>query len=156
MNRQHHYSVETIWTGNKGEGTANYSGYERSHTISAEGKCVIEGSSDPAFRGDKTKYNPEELLVASLSSCHMLWFLHLCAEAGVVVVEYNDTAKGTMIETPGGKGHFAEVTLYPVVTVKDERMIELAESLHRRANESCFIANSCNFPVYHKATCLVK
>jgi len=150
---EHHYQVTVAWTGNSGKGTSDYRGYERSHTINVERKPVIDASSDPAFRGDKTRYNPEELLVASLSSCHMLSYLHLCAVAGVVVTAYTDNATGTMTQTPDGGGHFTEVTLYPSVTVSDESMIAKANELHHEANKLCFIANSCNFPVHHKPTC---
>ena len=150
----HEYEVSVKWTGDLGKGTANYKSYERSHTISVENKSDILGSSDPAFRGDRTRHNPEELLVASLSSCHMLWYLHLCAEAGIIVVEYVDNATGTMVETQDGGGRFAEVTLNPTVSVAEATMIEKANELHRKANEYCFIANSVNFPVHHKLTCM--
>jgi len=146
----HHYKVNITWTGNRGSGTSSYSSYDRNHTITAGQKTAIPGSSDPAFRGDNTRYNPEELLVASLSSCHMLWYLHLCAAAGVVVLEYIDDAAGTMEETADGGGHFTEVTLFPVITVASEEMVEKADALHEKANKLCFIANSCNFPVHHK------
>ncbi len=99
MQRKHHYSVAVVWTGNTGQGTRNYNGYERAHEIRSGQKPVVPGSSDPAFRGDPTRYNPEELFVAALSSCHMLWYLHLCADAGIVVVSYEDHAEGTMIDT---------------------------------------------------------
>jgi organic hydroperoxide reductase OsmC/OhrA len=155
MQHQHHYSLKMQWTGNKGPGTKDYRSYDRNHVISTEGKLPIGGSSDPAFRGDKTKYNPEELLVASLSSCHMLSYLHLCSEAGVVVTDYVDNATGTMEETPIGGGRFKEVTLNPIVTVTDETMVAKAIALHKKANELCFIANSCNFPVHHKPRCTV-
>jgi organic hydroperoxide reductase OsmC/OhrA len=148
--KAHHYKVNITWTGNRGKGTASYTAYDRNHTISAANKPVIPASSDPAFRGDVTRYNPEELLVASLSSCHMLWFLHLCSAAGVVVVEYADDATGTMDETANGGGRFTGVTLFPVITVASEEMIDRADALHEKANELCFIANSCNFPVHHK------
>jgi organic hydroperoxide reductase OsmC/OhrA len=148
--KTHHYSTSLNWTGNNGKGTENYRAYERSYTIAAEGKPEIAGSSDPAFLGDKTRYNPEDLLVASISSCHMLWYLHLCAEAGVIVIAYSDNAKGIMTETADGGGRFTGVTLYPAVTVKDASMIDKATELHKKANELCFIANSCNFPVYHE------
>lgn len=150
MNRQHDYKLTVKWTGNIGTGTSNYRNYERSHTISGENKPDISGSSDPAFRGDQTKYNPEELLLASLSSCHLLWYLHLCAEAGVIVTDYVDNANGIMVETANGGGRFAEVTLNPIVTVAESTMIEKAGELHKKAHELCFIANSVNFPVYHK------
>lgn len=153
MTGQHQYSLTIKWTGNKGTGTSGYKAYDRSHLIKAENKAEIMGSSDPAFLGDRTKYNPEELLVASLSSCHMLWYLHLCAEAGIIVVEYTDNAAGIMIETSNGGGKFQEVTLHPIVTVTEASMKNKADKLHQKANELCFIANSVNFPVYHKATC---
>lgn len=156
MNKEHHYKTTIQWTGNKGTGTNGYRNYERSHTISVENKAIIEGSSDPAFRGDKTKYNPEEMLLASLSSCHMLWYLHFCSEEGIIVTDYKDHATGIMMETANGSGQFTEVTLYPEVIVTEESMIEKAKELHHKANEFCFIANSVNFPVKHNPTVSVK
>jgi len=148
--KAHHYKVNITWTGNRGKGTASYTAYDRDHVIATAGKPQLPGSSDPSFRGDPARYNPEELLVASLSSCHMLWYLHLCAAAGVVVVEYADDAAGIMEETANGGGRFTEVTLFPVITVAHEDMVEKADALHEKANELCFIANSCNFPIHHK------
>lgn len=148
--KAHHYKVNITWTGNRGKGTSSYTAYDRNHVIATPGKPQIPGSSDPSFRGDPGQYNPEELLVASLSSCHMLWYLHLCAAAGVIVVEYVDDAAGTMEETADGGGHFTEVTLFPVITLASEEMIEKADALHEKANALCFIASSCNFPVHHK------
>ena len=156
MEKQHTYQTTIQWTGNNGQGTSGYLDYERDYTISAEGKPVISGSSDPAFRGDKTKYNPEDLLLASISSCHMLWYLHLCSEEGVIVVDYSDTATGLMVETPNGGGRFSAVILYPVVTVSEASMVEKANHLHQKANKLCFIANSLNFTVEHQPTCVVK
>ncbi len=150
MNGQHNYNLTVKWTGNKGTGTSDYKAYDRNHTISVDNKIDIPGSSDPAFRGDKTRHNPEDLLVASISSCHMLWYLHLCAEAGVVVTDYTDNASGIMIETANGGGRFTEVTLNPTVTIKEQAMTEKANALHHKANELCFIANSINFPIHHK------
>lgn len=150
----HHYKLSVTWTGNKGAGTSHYRAYERSHLVRAAGKSDIEGSSDPAFRGDPTRYNPEEMLVAAISSCHMLWFLHLCAEAGVVVTAYEDQAEGVMIETADGGGHFTEVVLHPQVTVSKPEMIEQTADLHHRAHKLCFIANSCNFPIKHAPYCV--
>lgn len=152
MKGQHHYKATIKWTGNKGTGTDNYKNYERSHEIIIENKLPVSGSSDPAFRGDKTKHNPEDLLVSSLSSCHMLWYLHLCSEAGVVVIDYIDNATGIMLETSNGGGHFTEVRLNPVVTVSEDSMMEKANELHKKANELCFIANSVNFSVHHHPT----
>jgi organic hydroperoxide reductase OsmC/OhrA len=149
--RTHRYQTRTVWTGNTGTGTSGYRAYERAHEISAAGKPVIAGSSDPNFRGDAARYNPEELLVASLSACHMLWYLHLCAENNIVVTAYVDDAHGTMVETADGGGHFTEVTLRPVVTLAAGDA-DLAMRLHYRAHELCFIANSVNFPVRCEAT----
>ena len=152
MGSLHNYQATIRWTGNKGSGTDHYRNYERSHTITIGVKPPILASSDSAFRGDKTKHNPEELLVASLSSCHMLWYLHLCSEAGITVIDYVDNATGIMAETSNGGGRFSEVTLNPVVTVTEQGMIDKANKLHEKANELCFIANSVNFPVKHQAT----
>ena len=135
------------WTGNTGQGTRTYTGYQRTHEYQVPGKPVIPGSSDPNFRGDATRYNPEELLVMSLSSCHMLWYLHLCAEARIVVMEYVDDATGTMVESGMAGGRFTEVTLRPRVTIEAGGDMALAQSLHERAHHLCYVANSVNFPV---------
>ena len=156
MHKSHNYSLTVKWTGNRGTGTSDYRAYDRNHIIQSESKADIAGSSDPAFRGDKTRYNPEDLMVASLSACHMLVYLHLCAVGGVVVTDYVDHASGNMVETPDGGGHFTEVTLKPVVTVKDSSMIDKANELHHEANKLCFIANSVNFPVKHEAVAVVE
>ncbi len=149
MGKHHSYRTTVQWTGNKGIGTSGYRQYERSHTISVENKPDIPASSDPAFLGDTTRYNPEELLVASLSSCHMLWYLHLCSEAGVIVTDYTDNATGIMLEGSDGGGRFTDVTLRPRVIVKESSMVERAKNLHKNANDLCFIANSVNFKVGH-------
>lgn len=149
MNKEHHYAVTIKWTGNKGTGTDNYKSYERSHEIIIKGKPVINASSDVTFRGDKEKYNPEDLLVSSLSACHMLWYLHLCSEAGIIVLDYIDKATGIMVETANGSGKFSEVILRPVIIVKEATMIDKAKELHAKTNTLCFIANSVNFPVKH-------
>ena len=150
MNKEHHYKITTTWTGNSGEGTSNYRSYERSLTISINNKADILATSDTAFNSDKTKHNPEELFLASIASCHMLWYLHLCSENGIVIIDYVDNATGTMIETSDGGGHFTEVILFPTVTVSHETMIKPALELHQKANKRCYIANSCNFPILHK------
>jgi organic hydroperoxide reductase OsmC/OhrA len=152
----HNYKAIIKWTGNKGLGTSNYQDYEREHLISIDNKNDIVGSSDAAFRGDISKHNPEDLLVSSLAACHMLWYLHLCSQEGIIVEDYIDNATGVMIETENGGGHFTEVTLNPIVTVIEETMIEKANELHKKANELCFIANSVNFPVFHKPTSITK
>ena len=150
VQRMHAYDVLVSWTGNRGTGTSGYREYDRDHDVSAEGPPTIAGSSDPAFRGDRGRWNPELELTAALSQCHMLWYLHLCALAGVIVTSYDDDAHGTMTETEDGGGHFTEVVLRPRVTVASEEMIETALSLHKDANAKCFIANSVNFPVRHE------
>ena len=150
MKNQHTYNLTIQWTGNTGKGTTDYRSYERSHLVSIPNKVDIECTSDPSFRGDDSKHNPEELFLASLSSCHMLWYLHLCAEAGIIVIDYTDQASGIMQETKTNGGHFKEVTLKPIVIVSDESMIEKAIELHHEANQHCFIANSCNFPILHQ------
>jgi organic hydroperoxide reductase OsmC/OhrA len=149
--KQHLYHTNLEWTGNTGKGTENYRGYERSHAIYVEGKPKIEASSDPSFRGDKSKYNPEEMFLASLSSCHMLWFLHLCSDASIIVLEYRDKATATMEESADGNGKFSEVVLHPVVKVKEDWMKEKLNELHDKAHRFCFIANSVNFPVRHES-----
>ncbi|MBD0254630.1 MAG: OsmC family protein [Cytophagales bacterium] len=152
MQPMHHYKVTTQWTGNQGAGTADYRAYDRSHTLSVDHKPDILGSSDPSFRGDNTRHNPEDLLVGALSACHMLWYLHLCAASGVVVTDYADQATGSMEFNPDGSGHFTQVTLHPVVTVSREEMVDKARTLHEEANKKCFIANSVNFPILHQPT----
>jgi organic hydroperoxide reductase OsmC/OhrA len=150
MHREDRYRTKLEWTGNTGKGTTDYRSYKRDHEISSPGKTVILGSSDPNFRGDPTRYNPEELLVSSLSACHMLWYLHLCADAGIVVESYEDEAEGIMELSTDGGGRFVRVTLRPHVRVIGS--VSEAEALHHRAHELCFIANSVNFPVDHQAT----
>ncbi|WP_008317074.1 OsmC family protein [Leptolyngbya sp. PCC 6406] len=147
MTQNHHYPVQILWTGNRGQGTSHYRDYDRSHEILIEGKPTILGSSDPTFRGDAHRHNPEEMLVASLSACHMLWYLHLCATSSVVVTHYLDRAIGTMVETPEGGGHFSKVVLQPVVTITATSDPIKAKALHSQAHHLCFIANSVNFPV---------
>lgn len=143
----HRYSATVTWTGNQGSGTSGYKAYSRDHDIAIPGKPVIAGSSDPAFRGDATRHNPEDLLVASVSACHMLWYLHLCAVNGVAVTAYRDDASGTMTEGDGGPGRFTEVTLRPHVTIAAGSDPAKADSLHHEAHGQCFVANSVNFPI---------
>ncbi len=144
--KEHSYQVRIDWTGNDGMGTKTYKGYRRDHTIDCDGKPPIPGSSDPNFRGDATRYNPEELLVGSLSSCHMLWYLHLCAVNHVTVEGYQDQASGVMQENEDGSGSFVRVRLNPKVTISEgDRSKALA--LHEEAHCYCFIAKSVNFPV---------
>lgn len=144
---EHDYSATVVWTGNSGDGTKNYRAFSRDHEITCGNKPTINGSADPAFLGDSSRYNPEELLLSSLSACHMLWYLHLCADAGITVSNYTDNAEGRMIETKNGSGHFDKVMLKPIVNVGADDDSELARSLHDKAHSFCFIANSVNFAV---------
>lgn len=146
-NNTHTYSVNVIWTGNTGEGTARPNAYSKNHEVRIAGKHVIEASSDPAFAGDPTRYNPEELLVAALSQCHMLWFLSRCAKHGVVVTAYEDSAIGTMVEHRDGGGEFTNVTLQPHITLAQPADPALLQRLHDESHHLCFIARSVNFPV---------
>jgi organic hydroperoxide reductase OsmC/OhrA len=150
--KQHHYRVSVRWTGNEGTGTSSYGDYSRSHTISAPGKPAIEGSSDPSFRGDAARWNPEELMLAAISACHKLWYLSLCAQAGVIATTYEDDAEGTMIQQSNGAGQFTSVTLNPRVTVAAGSDLEKARALHHTAHEMCFIARSVNFPIQNNPT----
>ena len=147
--RTHHYAVEVEWTGARGTGTSRYNAYGRDHVYRAPGKPEIPGSADPHFRGDAARWNPEELLVAALSSCHKLSYLHLCAVNGVVVTAYVDAAEGWMDEE-NGEGQMTRVLLRPRVTIADGSDADTARALHHKAQEVCFIARSVNFPVEHE------
>lgn len=150
--KEHHYQCEVIWEGNLGTGTSAYTAYAREHLIRAEGKHQeIQGSADPAFRGDPERFNPEELFLSSLSSCHMLWYLHLCSTHGIAVLSYKDTPEGIMQEDAHG-GRFKRVQLRPEVVIKSSQDTGLALKLHEEANRKCFIANSCNFRIDHAPT----
>jgi organic hydroperoxide reductase OsmC/OhrA len=149
VNSEHHYAVSVHWQGNRGTGTSGYRDYGRQGVISAAGKSELPSSADPTFHGDRDRWNPEELLLAALAECHMLSYLHVAVQHGLVVTAYEDAAVGTM-EQVGQGGHFTSVTLRPVVTIADASQAELANSLHHEASELCFIAQSVNFPVLHE------
>lgn len=151
MAKEHTYSATVRWTGNRGEGTAGYKAYTRHYDVASHGKPVIQGSAAPEYMGDAGCHNPEDMLLAALSACHMLWYLHLCAVSKVVVTAYEDTAEGAMQTNPNGSGEFTSVTLKPRITVTPESDLVKAESLHEKANAMCFIARSVNFPVEHDA-----
>ena len=155
MEKEHHYTATITWTGNRGTGTSGYTAYDRDHTLVVDGKPEIPGSSDPAFRGNKNRYNPEDSFVAAISACHMLWYLHVCAVNGVIVEQYVDKAFGTMIENPDGSGQFSEVILHPEVTLQKADMKEKAIALHEDAHRMCFLARSVNFPVRHQPIILI-
>ncbi len=150
--REHNYQVSLEWTGNTGSGTSGYGAYERAHRLAAAGKAPIQASSDPHFRGDAGRWNPEELLLASLSSCHQLWYLHLCAVNKVRVLEYRDHATGLMAEHADGSGEFTRVILRPEVVIAPDSDGGTALRLHHDAGRMCFVARSMNFPVDHEPT----
>jgi len=152
MKRDHSYNTSIVWTGNRGTGTSSYRAYDRSYDLSAPGKTTIAASADATFHGEAAKWNPEEMLQAALSSCHLLSYLHLCADAGITVLTYSDNAEGSMRMNLDGSGQFTSVTLHPVVTIAAGQDIDQANALHHRAHELCFIANSVNFPVACEAT----
>lgn len=152
ITRHHDYTIGVRWDGNLGSGTSGYRDYSRELTVSADGKHELEGSADKPFRGDPSRWNPEELLLAALAQCHLLSYLHVAVTVGVVVTGYTDDAVGTMVEDGAGGGAFTEVILRPRVTVADASMVEAALAAHAKANQLCFIANSVNFPVRHEPT----
>lgn len=144
---EHTYDVTVTWTGNRGPGTTGIRDYGRDLTIAAEGRPVIEGTADPGFLGAPDRWNPEQLFTASISQCHMLWYLGLCSRRGVVVHEYVDETVGTMTTEANGKARFTEVVLRPRIVVGAEDQLEQAAQLHEKAHEMCFIAQSVNFEV---------
>ena len=148
---EHKYQVSVQWIGNRGSGTSGYREYGRDHTIHAGSKPDIPGSSDAEFLGDAGRWNPEDLLVASVSTCHKLWYLHLCSDAGIVVLDYLDHAEGTMVDN-SDRGHFTQIVLRPHVTISMGGDRGLAERLHHAAHEKCYIANSVNFPIVCEPT----
>lgn len=154
MNREHHYTVDVAWLGNRGSGTSGYRDYGRQSLVKASGKHPLEASADRTFHGDADRWNPEELLLAALSECHMLSFLHVAVLHGVVVTDYTDAAEGVM-EQEGIGGRFTSVTLHPVVTVTAPIDAEALAALHHEANQVCFIASSVNFPVHHDPRVIV-
>ncbi|MBY0690091.1 OsmC family protein [Microbacterium marinilacus] len=155
MPGEHHYALTATWTGNLGSGTSGYRDYTRDVTLEVDGKPALLASSDKPFRGDPERWNPEDLLVAALSECHLLSYLHACVQAGVVVTSYVDEATGLLREDGKGSAQFEEVVLHPRVTVADASMAEAARAAHATAHDWCFIARSVNFPVRHEATVAV-
>ena len=149
---EHHYELTVRWTGNRGDGTAGYRAYSRDHDVVIPGLPTLKASADPTFHGDRTRYNPEQLLLAALAQCHMLSFLHVAVKHGVVVTGYEDNAEGLMKLNRDGSGQFESVTLKPRVTIADAVDESLMSQLHHEANQVCFIARSVNFPVLHEPT----
>jgi organic hydroperoxide reductase OsmC/OhrA len=144
---EHHYRLTLDWTGNLGAGTSTYEGYSREHVVRISGKPDLVGSADPMFRGDPAQHNPEDLLLAALSQCHLLTYLALCARARINVLSYRDRAEGTLVLTKDGGGHFTEVVLRPKVVVADATMVDKARFFHGEVHKYCFIARSVNFTV---------
>lgn len=149
------FEITTVWTGNTGSGTSSYDGYQRAHEFRAKGKPALPGSSAPMYQGDGSRYNPEELLIAAASACHMLWYLHLCAQTGIVVESYEDSAFGDLTIHPAGSGEFTRITLCPRVTIRAGSDPEIARDLHTEASSMCFIARSLKCDVLHKAAITV-
>lgn len=152
---EHHYSVRVVWTGNRGTGTSTYRSYSRDHEIASAGVPVIQGSADPTFHGSSDRWNPEQLLLAALSQCHMLSYLHMAVKNGVTVTAYEDAAEGTMRLNPDGSGQFTSVTLKPRVTITEGTAKHTAQSIHADAAAACFIGRSVNFPVHHEPVVVV-
>jgi len=152
MSKNHQYNIDLEWRGNEGSGTSSYRGYSRDYTVAADGKPIIFGSSDPAFLGDSTRHNPEDMFLASIASCHMLWYLHLASSAGIVVVSYRDNAMGVMNTNPDGSGEFTSVTLSPSLVITDASRTGEAKALHDKVGDLCFIARSINVPIHHDVT----
>ena len=148
----HHYSADLVWTGNRGDGTAHYERYGRDYSVRMDGKPDLAGSADPMFRGDAARHNPEDLLLAAITGCHMLSYLALCARSRICVLAYSDRAEAVMHTTPDGGGRFTSATLRPRVLIRDAAQRARAMALHDKAHAHCFIASSCNFPIGHEAT----
>ena len=150
MSKKHDFPAKIVWTGNRGTGTSTYKAYDRTWDMAVEGKAVVHCSNDPLLGGDATKYNPEDMLIASVASCHMLWYLHLCSQSGVTVIAYEDEPIGIGESEPDGTGRFLEAVLKPRITITSDSNAEKAVSLHDEVHKYCFIARSINFPVRHE------
>lgn len=148
----HLFKATLNWSSNKKQEETISKFYNKSHQIKIEGKPVLDISAAKAFKGDPSLYNPEDLLLSSLVSCHMMSYLYVCSQNGIEVLEYSDNAEATLEVSPDGSGRFTEVRLKPKVKISNPDKVELALELHTKANKLCFIANSCNFPVLHEAS----
>ena len=149
---EHDYTARVVWTGNRGQGTASYRGYDRTWNVATPGKPVIECSNDPLLGGDPGLHNPEDLLIASLSACHMLWYLHLASDAGIAVQGYEDDPLAVGETLPGGASRFLRATLRPRITVPKGTDLGRADAIHHQIHKTCFIARSVNFPVDYAAS----
>jgi len=155
MTFKHLFKAKLNWISKENPADSSKRFYSKGHQIKIEGKPVLDVSAAKAFKGDPELYNPEDLLLSSLVSCHMMSYLYVCSQNGIEVLEYSDNAEATLEVNPDGSGRFIEAKLYPKVKISNSDQIELALGLHQKANELCFIANSCNFPVLHEASCEV-
>ncbi|UPZ16870.1 OsmC family protein [Flavobacterium humidisoli] len=153
MTSKHTFKAEANWTSKQVASDSSKRFYSKSHQIKIEGKPVLDISAAKAFKGDPSLYNPEDLLLSSLVSCHMMSYLYVCSQNGIEVIEYSDNAEAILEVNPDGSGRFVEARLYPKVKISNPDQINLALELHQKANQLCFIANSCNFPVLHDASC---
>lgn len=156
MSKEGRFPARIVWTGNRGTGTSAYKAYDRTWDMALPGRAAVHCSNDPQLGGDPTKYNPEELLITALASCHMLWYLHLCAEAGVTVLAYEDNPVGIGECEPSGRGRFVEAILKPVVTISADSDVDIAKSAHAKVHEFCFIGRSVNFPVRNEPVIVVE
>ena len=150
MATEHDYTTQVVWTGNTGEGTKSYKGYDRTWDIEVPGKPIINCSNDPLLGGDPTLMNPEDLLISSLLACHMLWYLHLASSEGIVVESYKDVPVATGETLPNGSGKFLRAVLRPSITIKKGGDVERAKAIHDEIHQYCFIARSVNFPVTYE------
>jgi len=151
MGNTHKYTTAVRWTGNTGQGTATYKGYERTWDIAVPNKEIIHCSNDPLLGGDPTKMNPEDLLLSALSACHMLWYLHLASVAKIKVLAYEDHPIGDGENLPDGSGRFLSATLKPRIEVVAGSDIERALDIHNEIHKYCFVARSMNFPISYEA-----
>jgi organic hydroperoxide reductase OsmC/OhrA len=155
MSYKHLFKAKLNWNSKRDSITANTRKFTKSHFIAIEGKELLQVSAAKAFKGDPELYNPEDLLLSSVVSCHMMSYLYVCAQNGIDIVSYQDQAEATLEVLENGSGRFIEVRLFPHVIVRNKEQIAEALLLHQEANKLCFIANSCNFPILHQATCEV-
>lgn len=152
MAKTHDFTAVIVWTGDRGEGTKRYRGYDRTWRIAMPGKPPIECSNDPELGGDPSKPNPEDLFLSSLAACHMLWYLHLASNAGIVVRKYEDCPLGVGETGARGEGRFVRAVLRPRIVVEKGADLTKADSLHGEVHHYCFIARSVNFPVDYEAS----
>jgi len=150
--KTHEYTARIVWTGNRGEGTRRYSGYDRTWNVETPGKPVIQCSNDPLLGGNPCLHNPEDMLISALSACHMLWFLHLASREKIVVTDYHDDPIATGESEPSGAGRFLSATLRPQITLDDMARVDDADALHGEIHRYCYIARSVAFPVLFDAT----